>query len=51
MIEPLYCFSKYVSTQVQCCLLCELQTLHVCHIVTALGSVLLAADCETRLVP
>jgi hypothetical protein len=28
-----------------------LQTLHVCHAVAALGGALLAADCESRLVP
>jgi hypothetical protein len=50
LIEPLYCFSKYVSTQAQCCLLCELQTLHVCHAVATLGGALLADDCEARLV-
>jgi hypothetical protein len=49
LIEPLYCLSKYVSTQAQCCLLCELQTLHVCYVVAALGSALLAADCESKL--
>jgi hypothetical protein len=51
LIEALYCFSKYVLTQAQYCLLCVLRTLHMHHVVAAFGGALLAADCDSRLVP
>jgi hypothetical protein len=51
LFEPLCNFSKCASTQAQYCLLCVLRTLHVCHTAAALGSALLVADCESRLVP
>jgi hypothetical protein len=51
LIEPLYCFSKCVSTLVQCCWLSELQTLCVRRVVFEPGGALLAVDCDTKLEP
>jgi hypothetical protein len=51
LLEPLCNFSKYALTQAQYCLPCMLRTLNVCHAVAALGGALLAANCESRLVP